>query len=164
MRIGSLALGQTPAPTSFAYSLGISPPETSSEGTYAGGNLFFDIFCNSEIGTALDPSYCAIPSEQDIANEQAAELATTSAPASVQAAALAAGSAAVTSACTSDPADCSAQEAAALYPNASALLGPGTVASALGIQPDGSMSLFSGFAVYLAAGLVVLFAFTAMKK
>jgi hypothetical protein len=165
MRVLGRALGQTSTSSpSFAYELGITAPSTSSEGTYAGGNLFLDAYCDSEIGQWLDPSYCAVPSTQAIAAEQAAELATTSAPASAQAAALSAGAASVASACTSDPADCAAQEAAAMYPSASAIFSPSLVAEALGIQADGTISLFSGFGIYLAAGLIAIFAFSAMKK
>ena len=158
------APGASPAPNSILYYLGLTAPETTSEGTYAGGNFDVDMFCNSEIGQALDPSYCAIPSAQQIQANQTAELATTAAPASVEQQAVNSGTAAVTAACTADPSDCAAQAAASLYPNAAAFFGPSLVASFMGVQPNGTVNMFAGFGLYGALILGGLLIAVVVKK
>ena len=146
-----LALENAPASTLFGTS--IYNPTT---GAYQGGNSLMDWYCNSWLGQATDPSTCAIPSLAQIQASQTQELAATSAPASVQQAAIAAGTASVTAACQANPADCIAQNAAALYPQASALFGPDTVGSIAGVQPDGSVNLFAGWGTWALIGAAAL--------
>jgi hypothetical protein len=153
-----VALGAMTVPTTSGveYALGLTPAEYNSSGQYIGGNAAMDFYCNSVLGQTLSPSTCAISSLTQIEASQAAELATTSAPAAAQQAALAAGNQAVSSACTDDPSDCSAQAAASLYPELSAMFGPSLVASLLGINPDGSQNLFGGWGIYAVVGIAAL--------
>lgn len=141
-----------------AYSSGFSEPQYNANGQYiAGTNEFMDFYCNSFLGQFTSPQTCGIPTTSQQAQMQATELAPTAAPADVQAAAVAAGSQSVAEACASDPTDCAAQNAAAASPILSSLIGPSNAASMLGIQPDGSTNLFSGWGLYAAIALGLLF-------
>jgi len=140
-----------------------SPGTYNSAGQYQGGNPFMDFYCGTIFG-ASDPT-CAVPTPAQIAASQAAELAATSASPEAQAAAIAAGNVAVAQDIAANPANYMQQCAAALYPQLSATLGPGNVATLFGIDPTTCSQnlLSSGLFWIVVVGLAGIWFFAGKK-
>jgi hypothetical protein len=156
-----LLLAAENLPSDAVFGTPVYDPTT---GEYQGGNFWDSWYCNSVLGQIFSPQTCAIPSTNQQASIEAAELSSTSAPPAVQAAAIAAGSQAVTAACTGDPSDCAAQNAAAQNPYLSSLFGPSVTASMLGMQANGTINPLSGWGIYALGGAFALIIATMLGK
>lgn len=122
-------------------------------GVYTGGSPWMDFWC-STIGAITGDPQCAIPSTAQIRQQQIDELAGTSMTPENQAAAVARADQILAAGCVQNPAQGAAQNAAALHPQLSALIGPGTVAALYGINCDGSIDPSKSLLPWIIAAVV----------
>jgi hypothetical protein len=132
-------------------------------GIYIGGSPWMDFWC-STIGSLTGDPQCAIPTTAQIRQQQINELDTTGMSPANQAAAVAAADAILAAGCAQNPSQGAAQNAAALHPQLSAMIGPGTVAAIYGINCDGSIDPTKSLLPWIIAAVVGVGMIVLLKK